>query len=274
MKYLKMVGNVVLYFGSLILANILSIILTRFLITSKIISGNSLEWLRNNQGVLSLVTVLFAMCFYLIIFKLKKKSLKEFCEIKPISSRNVIMLFGIGLSMSIFTTALTSTAYVLEKLPDIDKTVNFFMGSGNVIAAFLSAVLIMPAFEEIVFRGLIFNEFKNNIALPIAFILSNLLYALVQPSLATMVFGFIGGILFTLSFIWIKSLWAPIILQTGSCFFMMLFRRLGVYLVFRELSSIVIAVLVLAAAIAIAYLMLSFRKDFKNNAKETKNLSI
>lgn len=273
-KYLKMVGNIVLYLGSLIVISVLVGLGTGALIRSEVISGNAYRWLYENQGTLNLVTAVITLCIYLVVFKLKKKSLIEFCEIKPINKKSIIMLLGIGLSMGVFTTALTATPFISENYPDIDKTINFFMGSGNIIAVLFSAVLIMPAFEEIVFRGLIFNELKNYIALPIAFLIQNILFALIQPSLPTMIFGFIGGIIFTLGYIWAESLWGAIIIQTSSCFFMMLFRRLGIHMVFRSFSDITILILIIAATIAIAYIMFSLRKNYKNNTQKLKNLSI
>ncbi len=273
-KYLKIFGNVVLYLGIMISMNYAVAIFVNYLIYSKIIAGDAYKWLYQNQGVLTIATVLLSMGLYLLIFKLKKKSFVDFCELKPIDSKPVAKILVIALAMGIFTTAFTSISFILERFPEVDLTINFFMGSGSIIIAILSSVLLMPALEEIIFRGLIFSELKSNMALPIVFLISNSLYTILQPNLLTMIFGFVGGILFTLAYLWTKSLWGAIILQTSSCFFMLIFRRLGVHMVFRSFGDIVLAILVLVTAIVIAYVMFSIGKDSKKLSQASNNLSI
>ncbi|MGB7605435.1 MAG: CPBP family intramembrane glutamic endopeptidase [Lutisporaceae bacterium] len=274
MKYLKMVGKIVLYLGSVYLMMTIMSLFVNALIGMKVIQGELYKWIYENQSLLMIPTIVIVMLMYLLVFKLRKKSFTEFCEIKKISFKSVALLFTIALSMGIFTTAFTSMSFILEKFPELDSTINFFMGNGNVIVAILTSVLIIPAYEEVLFRGLIFNELRNNMAIPIAFLIQNLIYAIIQPNLMSIIFGFIGGFIFSLAYLWVKSLWAPILLQTISCFFMLFFRRLGVHLVFRGIGDIAIIIVLIAAVFTITYIMLSFRKDSKKLSQDLNNLSI
>lgn len=273
-KYLKMVGNIVLYLGSVYLMLTIMSLIVNTLIGMKIIGGELYKWIYTNQSVLMIPAIIIVMLLYLLIFKLKKKSLTEFCEIKKISFKSFALLCTIGISMGIFTTAFTSMSFVLEKFPELDSTINFFMGSGSIIIGILTSVLIIPAFEEVLFRGLIFNELRKNMALPIAFLIQNLIYAIIQPNLMSIIFGFIGGFIFSLAYLWVRSLWAPILLQTSSCFFMLVFRRLGVHQVFRGLGDIAIIIALFASAFIITYIMLGFRDDNKKLSQDLNNLSI
>lgn len=273
-KYLKMLGNIVLYLGSVYLMLTIMSLFVNALISMKIIGGELYKWIYTNQSVLMIPALAIVMLLYLLIFKLKKKSLTEFCEIRKISVKSFALLFTIGISMGIFTTAFTSMSFVLEKFPELDSTINFFMGSGSIIIGILTSVLIIPAFEEVLFRGLIFNELRKNIALPIAFLIQNLIYAIIQPNIMSIIFGFIGGFIFSLAYLWVRSLWAPIILQTSSCFFMLAFRRLGVHQVFRGLGDIAIIIAIIASAFIITYIMFGFREDNKKLSQDLNNLSI
>lgn len=269
-----MLGNIVLYLGSVYLMLTIMSLIVNTLISMKIIGGELYKWIYTNQSVLMIPALAIVMLLYLLIFKLKKKSLTEFCEIRKISFKSFALLFTIGISMGIFTTAFTSMSFVLEKFPELDSTINFFMGSGSIIIGILTSVLIIPAFEEVLFRGLIFNELRKNMALPIAFLIQNLIYAIIQPNIMSIIFGFIGGFIFSLAYLWVRSLWAPIILQTSSCFFMLAFRRLGVHQVFRGLGDIAIIIAIIASAFIITYIMFGFREDNKKLSQDLNNLSI
>jgi len=262
-KYLKMIGNIILYLGSMYFTSFIVVLAIRILINLGVMNKADSRWMFENSGMGLLIIALLTIPLYLLIFKLKRKSFIDFCEIKPINLRNSILLLAIALCMGVFTTSLTSLPLVLEKFPEANNMIDVFMGKGSFILGLLSSVLIVPAFEEILFRGLIFNELKKNMALPIAFLIQGTIYALSQPNLIAIIFGFIGGSIFTLSYIWVKSLWAPIILQTSSCFFMMIFRRLGVHQMFRSCGEIPMIIFILVATLGITYIMILIRKDYK-----------
>jgi len=262
-KYLKMIGNIILYLGSMYFISFLVILIMKVLINLGIMNKSDLRWIFESSGMGLLIIALLTIPLYLLIFKFKKKNFVEFCEIKPINRRNIMLLLAIALCMGVFTTSLTSLPLVLEKFPEANNMIDVFMGKGSFILGLLSSVLIVPAFEEILFRGLIFNELKKNMALPIAFLIQSTIYAISQPNLVAIIFGFIGGSIFALSYIWLKSLWAPVILQTSSCFFMMIFRRIGVHQIFRNCGEIPMIIFILVAAFGIAYIMILIRKDYK-----------
>ena len=107
--------------------------------------------------------------------------------------------------------------YLLIKLPENNlETILFFITAG----------LISPIAEELFFRGIIYTYFqKYNVS--IAIMISTTFFALPHFQLNTFpVIPIIGGIVFALSFEYLKSLAAPIIIHVSgnlALFFLSLF---------------------------------------------------
>ncbi|HBE79830.1 MAG TPA: hypothetical protein DDW65_18925 [Firmicutes bacterium] len=65
-------------------------------------------------------------------------------------------------------------------------------------------------FEEIFYRGLIFNELKKKLPVIVAILIQALIFAVCHDK-ARMPHAFIAGILFAVTYLWFKTIWAPII---------------------------------------------------------------
>jgi membrane protease YdiL (CAAX protease family) len=80
----------------------------------------------------------------------------------------------------------------------------------NQFLAYLILGLMGPVFEEIFYRGLIFNEFRNNFSTVTAILLQAIIFGILHE-VPEMVYSFIAGILYSVLYLWLKTIWAPII---------------------------------------------------------------
>ncbi len=271
-KFLKMVGFTALYLGIFLLV---AFIVGLTLRTARNIGWIETETLKEIVAKYDLVIMsiqcILATGAYALVFKLRKQSMKQFCKMQRLDTKSTFYSFVVALSMGIFSTSLIELTYVSSKVPELGETVTFFMGRGNIIMAIMCSVLIVPAFEELLFRGLVFNEMRKAMPFALALIIQSLLYALVQPNLPAMVFGFIGGILFALGYVWTESLWSPVIMQTASCFFMTVFRRTSINEIIGAQPDIVKVILAVLSVTAIVYSMLQIRKQGQTNKVQPTN---
>jgi membrane protease YdiL (CAAX protease family) len=65
-------------------------------------------------------------------------------------------------------------------------------------------------FEEIFYRGLIFNEFRYSYSILTAILLQAIIFGALHE-IPQMIYAFIAGILFAVLYLWLKNIWAPII---------------------------------------------------------------
>jgi membrane protease YdiL (CAAX protease family) len=153
--------------------------------------------------------------FLLTLFKLREKREKRL-SIIGLASTTVYRGFKRGLIWSISFGAGAGIVLFIIYLAGIKVTALFRMPlpteSSRLIAFLLAGVLIGPIAEEIFFRGILYGFFRRW-GIPLAVLLSTLLFVLPHaPSSgpAIPVTQLIGGILFAVSYEIEKNLLVPI----------------------------------------------------------------
>lgn len=225
-KYLIMLGNLLFYIGIYFLV-----------IKSLVYWGKNYilpqpgigPWLNKNSLVVTVTSDLIQFTlFYFIFKKLKKKSLFDHVKLtKKISGINLAIIAVIGICAGFFTSSVFKLPYITEKYPDLVAIMKFMFVDGGNVVVFTCFLLVGSVFKEIFFRGLIFNEFRNNFPLVLGILLQGLMYGLLffSFSMPLMIYGFVGAVLFTVLYVLTDSLWAPIIAQAtcqGSMYILMI----------------------------------------------------
>ncbi|WP_026073913.1 CPBP family intramembrane glutamic endopeptidase [Acetivibrio cellulolyticus] len=225
-KYLIMLGNLLLYIGTYFLIIKSLVFVGRNYVLPQPGIG---PWLNKNSLVVTVTSDLIQFTiFYFMFKKLKGKSLFEHVKLtKKISAGNLAIISIIGISAGFFTSAVFKLPYITEKYPDLVAIMKFMFVDGGNVVVFTCFLLVGSVFKEILFRGLIFNEFRNAFPLALAVLLQGLMYGILFFSFSPplMVYGFIGAVLFTILYVLVDSLWAPIIAQAtcqGSMYILMI----------------------------------------------------
>ncbi|NDI36675.1 CPBP family intramembrane glutamic endopeptidase [Chengkuizengella sediminis] len=210
-KWLLMLMNIVVYFGAAVLA---------FYVINPYIF-NHVDWYKTFMGsnipiqLTATVSMIFIM--YFLIFKIKKMYLKEkyeslwsICNFSMLNIKQMVWFTLIGFAGSIWFISLMNISYISESFPGLQSYIELFATSEYFIYTFLGVGIIGVFYEEILFRGLIFNEFRKVLPLPFALLLNAVIYGLFQPSPVIMVTGFLLGILYGLIYVKTMSLWSTI----------------------------------------------------------------
>ena len=157
----------------------------------------------------------------------KLRSLLEIIQLK--NWRYYYVPEGVGLHM-IFFIPLAVISYIVLTIvntflqPIFPKAVSFITKSSEATQAFaissdwsvfaifaVTAIVVAPIVEEIVFRGVIFSFFKKYTTRTIAIIATSFLFAALHINVLQFIPLFILGIIFQLLFIYHKSLYPGII---------------------------------------------------------------
>lgn len=77
----------------------------------------------------------------------------------------------------------------------------------------ITIVFVAPIFEEVIFRGRLFNMFNNLGSVPMSALLSSLLFAVIHGEPIVMINGFLVGLLLSYFYLRQHSIFAPIILH-------------------------------------------------------------
>ncbi len=81
---------------------------------------------------------------------------------------------------------------------------------GSPLSFFLAVVVMAPLFEEILFRGWVFDQIQRKLSVGLAVVLSGVLFGVYHLNIFQGTFASVLGIVLGLSLLWTNSIWIPI----------------------------------------------------------------
>ncbi|ODM26053.1 CAAX protease [Clostridium sp. Bc-iso-3] len=261
-KYLKMICNLLLYVGTYFVIIKSLVAFGKGYILNKPYIG---PWLNDNSLIVTVTSDLIQFTiFYFIFKKFKGKSLLEHVKLtQSISIKNIITISIIGIASGFFTSSVIKLPFVTERYSDLVGIMRYMFVDGGSFVIFLLFLIVGSVFKEILFRGLIFNEFKESLPAALAIVLQGLMYGLMffGTNLPLLSYGFFGAVLFVLLYLWVKSLWASIIAQATcqGCMYILMLTEDSILNAGSAVPTLIISsIIVLAASV---YLMRSCKAE-------------
>lgn len=220
------IGKSAVYFGVYFLTQIavsvvFSIGLTAKLTRELMAAGEELDAsvmmeqvtaeIMNQAMLMTLIAGVLALFIFWIVFLIRKKKFtKEVC-IHPIPVQAVLPIALMAACFNIITSVIISI------IPWPQSWMNSYATNSAAIdgslMAWLTAVLMAPVLEEIVFRGLMYTRLKKGLGMIAAAIMTSLIFGIAHGTIIWAIYTFI----FSMVLIWIfekfQSLTACILLH-------------------------------------------------------------
>lgn len=173
----------------------------------------ALQALAQNTSQIIIVAIALSLIIYTVILALRRRTLLNECSFKMIGVRELatIVLAGAGLSMII--DSILSFLPVDKWFPSHQEIINSITGGNNFALTVLTVGVLVPVFEEILLRGLVFNELRKNMNLTLAIILQALIFGIYHMNMLQGIYASILGVFLGLIYVWTKSIYAPIIVH-------------------------------------------------------------
>ena len=172
----------------------------------------------------------------------------------------------VGLTTLLFL-ALQSLAnvvpYVQQQISDYQNLSQAFSGDGDVLWILLATCLVVPIAEEVIFRGIILNEFRRVMPVWAAVLLQGVLFSLFHMNFVQSTYVLIPGLLLGAVYAWTRSLAVPIVLHVAFNFF-----GAGLPAILGDSDAAVIAMIVEIAFIVVGGLCAVWL--YLNRKKEQK----
>ncbi len=184
------------------------------------------ESLNNAISLEMILNVAIPALIYVLILRIRKINLLTFCRFKTISIKNLMLCISIGISISIFILCFMHLKYFAN---NIQAVISFFdrFNNGSVFYFIFYNIIVFTIFEEMLFRGLIFNELRKVLPL-VPVILIQALPAAFQSDIVLSAFGYASMVIYCLAYICSDSIWGSVAVLYTSHIFVMLTRRAGI----------------------------------------------
>jgi membrane protease YdiL (CAAX protease family) len=224
-KYLKMAGNILLYggiyFGFQIFVMVVFMIV--FGINEAIKAQDVTQsfnfsdaaanaFFDQNLNIIMLVSEFISLLTFMLIFYAKKQNLFKYCGFFKLSLKNAALIVVMASGMGMFIDGILTALPIDKWFPEYSELMDSLMGGGQDFSIILLSVGILgPIFEEILFRGLVFNELRKVKGLVFSVIVQAILFGVFHMNWLQGIYAFLLGIILGLVYVWTRSIWAPII---------------------------------------------------------------
>ncbi|MCG7406872.1 CPBP family intramembrane metalloprotease [Paenibacillus sp. ACRRX] len=194
------------------------------------------EFMIRNQTVFMAVTFILTLLLYVVYFRIQAglrrdpqiKLFKSF-RMDRLSSKQFLLLLAMGIAGCTFSIGLVLIDWIEAHMAAIPALVSNLMHADSIVYVIIGAGVIAPAFEEILFRGIVFNQLRTMMHTSLALLIQALLYAAVQPGLEVALIGFGSGLIYGMLYVRMQSIWAPITVQVVAMSSIFLAKYAGLF---------------------------------------------
>lgn len=163
-----------------------------------------------------------AILVLMLIYLIPKEGLIKRCRFKKFDAKKIpeIILFIVGFSI-LSIVFIKFTQGDIKSYLSVEK---YMAASASTVLGGILLVLIIPIFEEIIFRGAIFGTLRKQMPWIVALIIQAIIFSLMHGNLIQSIYTFPLGIILGLIFVYTGSMFGDIL---GH----MIFNLFGLYLI-------------------------------------------
>ena len=184
---------------------------------------NNLEYFITNILPIILIT------FYIltIIYLYKKNYINE----KSLSKKEYFPLSILGISIA---TILNMIIFKLSP-----PTINISL---PIIVSIISTGIIGPIYEEILFRYLLYNKFKNKYSIKKSILITTIIFSLIHLSPIKIIYAFILGLIMNISYERHKSILAPILIHISANTIVIFLYEYNTYILLLSIICLILSI--------------------------------
>ena len=260
-KGLKAIGKATVYFGvyflvQIIVSAVYSVVLSTKLTMEMMETGEELnmvlletqlmEAIMAEAMTMTLISGIVVLLLFGLVFLIRKKNLLKEVMIRPIPAKGILPVAVLAVCFNVITSVIIS----LIPWPEawMDSYITNSSAIDGSLMAWITAVLMAPVLEEIVFRGLMYTRLKKGLPIIAAAVITSLVFGTVHGTVIWAIYTFV----FSMVLIWVferfQSLTACIVLH-------MAYNLAGMGMSFiPEEASVVIWILFVAGIVAAVFM--------------------
>lgn len=195
-------------YGIVLTVNISTEITDETLLAEQL-TGSIMEQAMMMTFVSGVVTIIVFWIFFLI----RRKSFLKEIAVRPILVKGIFPMILLAAGFNVITSVLLSIIPFPQSW--MDSYAANSSAIDNSLIAWLTAVVMAPVVEEVVFRGLIYTRLKKGMPKIAAAIMTSLIFGIVHGTIIWAIYTFIFSMVLIWGFERYQSLAASIVLHLG-----------------------------------------------------------
>lgn len=251
-NFFKSIGKAAVYFVVYLLTQTIVVFVYGIIFGAKIAAAGEVEdavalseelttMIMDKAVEMTFWTSVIALIIYWIRFAVRKKNILKEVEIKKISTNGILPILVMAPSLNVIISMVVSNIPWPQEWIDAYAT-NSSVLDGSLMT-WISAVIMAPIFEEILFRGLVYTRLKKGMPTIIAAIVASLVFGLCHGTAIWIIYATVIGLVMTWVFERYQSL-------TASILFHFVFNAMGlaISMIPESMESVLWILLVVGVA--------------------------
>lgn len=249
--YIRLVWNVLKYALTYLIFQVVIGVISGIFIIIKYGVNSAQKIYNENIFLITLLAAIASLLIYSAFLRSSGENLIKRCVFKKISMKDTVLIIICGVGFSALTLEIIQM--VSARFQSYRNVSNTIMLGTNSFIGIACVVLLLPMFEEILFRGLIFNELRSRLNVIISIIIQALIFGAFHGNLLQGLYAFMLGLALAAVYFWTKSIWSNVIFHVtfnfmGSVGSVILYSVMQKHMIIYGLIS---AVIIMAALISI-----------------------
>ena len=190
-------------------------------------AGVSVEDLE--QWVLAITAVVELLFFPLGIWMYRRDQKRRSPWNKKIKNQKpeFLLLFFMGMGLSQLTNIFVSLLGLAQYSKEYEELLENSISSQSIFLQIFTVCLVAPAFEELIFRGLLFQRIRDYLSPIWAIIISSVIFGIYHGNLIQAVYAFIFGMFLALAVEYTGTLRAGILMHMSGNLYSILLQNFG-----------------------------------------------
>lgn len=224
-KIMKALGFLILIAVTYLLANTVITMVAGMIITAVNPDSISLmtedfmaynEWMLDEVMAVALpITVisnLLTIGLVFLYFLVRKDKFIAYVNFSKVKWSDTLLVMALGVFMNFIVGPLLT--FAMEYIPSgvaeqYMELMDAIVGA-PILWVILTTSIVAPLFEEILMRGIVFNDFKKAVPLWLAIVIQALMFGLMHMNIIQGTYAFAIGVVFGLVYYRYRSIWVPI----------------------------------------------------------------
>lgn len=178
---------------------VVSITQSMFLVFTK-----NIEFIKSNIYPIVLIGDIITLLLIALIFLPTEYRIKDWTNIKKIPIKEYFNIVILGIGITILLLFLSS---ILTKLiPSYNEVSNQLATSRESVLQLIITIVLIPIYEEIFYRGIIFGYLKKEFNIIVSVIVQALVFGFMHLNLVQGIYTFIFGIVLALVYMYSNSI--------------------------------------------------------------------
>lgn len=162
-----------------------------------------------------IIANLLTLGYFYVVFIARKDNFIDYVGFRKIKLKDGILVILLGVFLNFVIVVILNAVMNYLPMPIIEAYAEVMdtLVNGSFIMILITGSIMAPLFEEIIIRGIVFNDFKKAVPVWLAIMIQAAVFGVMHMNIIQGTYAFVIGLIFGLVYLKYNSIWVPILMH-------------------------------------------------------------